>query len=163
MEEYIKREDALDAVLFALVGTGFQSKAIYAIREIPTEDVVPRSEFEYWEAIAKNNQKWIDKILADKEKVKQELDKFIQEIDQIQKDKAESHAPIIDKAKQEVAREIFEDFIQEIEFQKRKAEAAKNSFCTPYSEDYHFWRGKECGLERLLEYVVKKENKYIGE
>ena len=40
MSEYIKREDALDAVLFALVGTGHQSKAIYAIREIPTADVV---------------------------------------------------------------------------------------------------------------------------
>ena len=27
MDEYIKREDALDAVLFALVGTGLQSRA----------------------------------------------------------------------------------------------------------------------------------------
>lgn len=44
MDEYIKREDALDAVLFALVGTGYQSKAIYAIRELPTADVVPKSE-----------------------------------------------------------------------------------------------------------------------
>lgn len=40
MSEYIKQEDALDAVLFALVGTGHQSKAIYAIRDIPTTDVV---------------------------------------------------------------------------------------------------------------------------
>lgn len=37
---YIKREDALDAVLFALVGTGYQSNAIYAIRDVPTADVV---------------------------------------------------------------------------------------------------------------------------
>ena len=37
---YIKREDALDAVLFALVGTGHQSKAIYAIKDVPTADVV---------------------------------------------------------------------------------------------------------------------------
>ena len=40
MNEYIKREDALDAVLFALVGTGHQSNAIYAIRDIPTADAV---------------------------------------------------------------------------------------------------------------------------
>jgi hypothetical protein len=42
MDEYIKREDALDAVLFALVGTGHQSKAIYAIRDVPTADVIPK-------------------------------------------------------------------------------------------------------------------------
>lgn len=39
MSEYIKREDALDAVLFALVGTGYQSNAIYAIRDVPAADV----------------------------------------------------------------------------------------------------------------------------
>ena len=44
MDEYIKREDALDAVLFALVGTGNQSRAIYAIRDVPTVDVVSKSE-----------------------------------------------------------------------------------------------------------------------
>ena len=44
MDEYIKREDALDAVLFALVGTGYQSRAIYAIRDVPTADVAPKSE-----------------------------------------------------------------------------------------------------------------------
>lgn len=43
MDEYIKREDALDAVLFALSGTGYQSRAITAIREISAEDVVPKS------------------------------------------------------------------------------------------------------------------------
>ena len=47
MDEYIKREDALDAVLFALSGTGYQSRAIYAIRELPTADVVLRSEGEW--------------------------------------------------------------------------------------------------------------------
>lgn len=40
MAEYIKREDALDAVLFSLVGTGHQSQAIYAIRDVPIADVV---------------------------------------------------------------------------------------------------------------------------
>ena len=44
MDEYIKREDALDAVLFALVGTGLQSSAIYALRDITAADVVPKSE-----------------------------------------------------------------------------------------------------------------------
>ena len=46
MDEYIKREDALDAVLFALCGTGYQSRAIDAIRELPTADVVPKREVE---------------------------------------------------------------------------------------------------------------------
>lgn len=41
MDEYIKREDALDAVLFALVGTGYQSRAIDAIRDVPTANVTP--------------------------------------------------------------------------------------------------------------------------
>lgn len=40
MAEYIKREDAIDAVLFSLVGTGHQSQAIYAIRDVTTADVV---------------------------------------------------------------------------------------------------------------------------
>lgn len=44
MDEYIKREDALDAVLFALVGTGYQSRAIQAVRDVPTADVAPKSE-----------------------------------------------------------------------------------------------------------------------
>lgn len=44
MDEYIKREDALEAVLFALVGTGYQSQAIYAIRDVQTADVAPRAE-----------------------------------------------------------------------------------------------------------------------
>lgn len=48
MDEYIKREDALDAVLFALVGTGLQSTAIYAIRDVTTADVVPKSEVDKW-------------------------------------------------------------------------------------------------------------------
>ena len=46
MDEYIKREDALDAVLFALVGTGYQSRAIRAVRDVPTADVAPKSEVE---------------------------------------------------------------------------------------------------------------------
>lgn len=44
MDEYIKREDALDAVLFALVGTGYQSHALDAVRYAPTADVAPRAE-----------------------------------------------------------------------------------------------------------------------
>lgn len=48
MDEYIKREDALDTVLFALVGTGLQSTAIYALRDVPTADVVAKSEADTW-------------------------------------------------------------------------------------------------------------------
>lgn len=44
MNEYIKREDALDAVLFAMVGTGYQSNAISAIRYVPSAKVVPKRE-----------------------------------------------------------------------------------------------------------------------
>lgn len=43
MDEYIKREDALDAVLFAMAGTGYQSRAISAIRDVPTADVAPET------------------------------------------------------------------------------------------------------------------------
>lgn len=48
MDEYIKREDALDAVLFAMVGTGYQSRAIYAIRNVPAADVAPIAEIAEW-------------------------------------------------------------------------------------------------------------------
>ena len=59
MDEYIKREDALDAVLFALVGTGLQSSAIYAIRDVPTADAVPKSEVEkIFEEIEKRSSMW---------------------------------------------------------------------------------------------------------
>ena len=46
MDEYIKREDALDTVLFALVGTGLQSTAIYALRDVPTADVEENKDCE---------------------------------------------------------------------------------------------------------------------
>ena len=40
MNEYIKREDALDAILFSLVGTGHQGIAIRAVKDVPAADVV---------------------------------------------------------------------------------------------------------------------------
>ena len=80
MDEYIKREDALDAVLFALVGTGVQSRAIYAIRELPTADVVPKSEVE---------------------RLTVELDAM--------RGAANSYKMHYEKARREVAREIFEE------------------------------------------------------
>lgn len=40
MDEFIKREDALDALLFGLVGTGYQSRAISAIKYVPAVKVV---------------------------------------------------------------------------------------------------------------------------
>ena len=51
MDEYIKREDALDAVLFALSGTGYQSRAITAIRDVPAVDVA-REIFEEIEKLS---------------------------------------------------------------------------------------------------------------
>lgn len=44
MDEYIKREDALNALLDEMVGTGYQSRAMGAIKFIPAFDVVPKSE-----------------------------------------------------------------------------------------------------------------------
>ena len=58
MSEYIKREDALDAVLFTLVGTGHQSNAICAIRDIPTADVV--------EVVRCKDCKWWRRMNGDK-------------------------------------------------------------------------------------------------
>ena len=62
MDEYIKLEDALDAVLFGLVGTGYQSRAIEAIRGVSTADVVPREELEGYKH---NWQKLHDSYTAD--------------------------------------------------------------------------------------------------
>ena len=44
MDEYIKRQDAYNAILDELVGTGYQSGALRAIEFIPTADVAPKSE-----------------------------------------------------------------------------------------------------------------------
>ena len=44
MEEYIKRQDAYNAILDELVGTGYQSGALRAIEFIPAADVAPKSE-----------------------------------------------------------------------------------------------------------------------
>ena len=61
MGEYIKREDALDAVLFALVGTGYQSRATDAIRYIPTADVAPRAE---WISVEERMPKNFESVLV---------------------------------------------------------------------------------------------------
>ena len=83
INEYIDREKALDAVLFALVGTGYQSRAISAIQDIPTADVVPKSEVDRLTNI-------LDSYALQYGTV---MDKHI----------------VIEKARQEVAREIFEE------------------------------------------------------
>lgn len=41
MTEYIDRKQALNALLFAMNGTGYQSMAIREIKAIPAEDVAP--------------------------------------------------------------------------------------------------------------------------
>ena len=41
MSEYIDRQDAYDAVLFAMCGTGYQSDATWAIDGVPAADVAP--------------------------------------------------------------------------------------------------------------------------
>lgn len=72
MDEYIKREDALDAVLFALCGTGYQSRAIDAIRELPTADVLPKSEVERLEA-------QIEHLEAEKQRLENMLKDFVKD------------------------------------------------------------------------------------
>ena len=73
MDEYIKREDALDAVLFALVGTGVQSRAIYAIREVPTADVVPKSEVDKWKEINEQLHKEMSERVIQERKIERNL------------------------------------------------------------------------------------------
>lgn len=59
MDEYIKREDALNALLYEMVGTGYQSRAMLAIDTIPIANVAPRAE------VAREIFAEIDKIIAD--------------------------------------------------------------------------------------------------
>ena len=54
MAEYIEREKAYEAVLFATCGSGYQYEATYAIDRIPEADVAPvvhgkwlKPEYEY--------------------------------------------------------------------------------------------------------------------
>ena len=76
MDEYIKREDALDAVLFALVGTGHQSRAISAIRDVPTADVVPRERFD---RVFGNLKAVLEERSEDKAEVAREIFEEIEE------------------------------------------------------------------------------------
>jgi hypothetical protein len=101
-----------------------------ALEELPTEDVVPRSEVE----------------------------KFIQEIDQIQKDKAEItylKEQLIAKAKQEVAREIFEEIEKEIK-------EAMNFVKQNYAETENaLWQAQYVGLNQARYIVLDAKKKYI--
>ena len=41
MAEYIEREEALEALLYEICGTGYQTTAMMAVRRIPAADVAP--------------------------------------------------------------------------------------------------------------------------
>ena len=41
MAEYIEREEALEALMYAMCGTGFQATAMMEVRRIPAADVAP--------------------------------------------------------------------------------------------------------------------------
>lgn len=41
MAEYIEREEALEALLYEMCGTGYQTTAMMAVRRIPAADVAP--------------------------------------------------------------------------------------------------------------------------
>ena len=115
MAEYIDREDALDAVLFALVGTGLQSAAIYAIREVPTADVVPKSEAERLhealskaEADVKNYMKVAEYQQSLSVKRYHEIKRLKEDIERLEEIN-ERDVENLRLAKAEVAREIFEE------------------------------------------------------
>ena len=134
MDEYIKREDALDAVLFALVGTGFQSTAIYAIREVPTADVVPKSEVEEWQKLyADSQKKW--------EKAYEELETKLEQ------------------AKTEFAREIFEEIEKAISSMKYNTNTSRKTVKVEELKEQVDWVLHEVVPNRLTE--LKK--KYTGE
>lgn len=88
--------------------------------ETPTEDVVPRSEVERLEQKLKD-QDFTNTIL-----------------------RANAHSPVIERAKQEVAREIFEEIDKILETQE------KYLYCNP-------------SLAYVYELIAEIEKKYIGE
>ena len=104
MDEYIKREDAIDAVLYALVCTGVQSRDISAIREVSAADVVPKSECkecgEKANKVIVDLQKQLAKVRADNEYI------LMQHRFQ-RRPSGDCWNDVIEKAKTEVAREIF--------------------------------------------------------
>jgi hypothetical protein len=113
-----------------------------AIENAPTEDVVPRSEVE----------------------------KFIQEIDHIQKDKAEIKylkEHLIEQAKQEVAKQIFEEIRQEIKLALDSNYKAKDEHLNKYKDyDAQFIslvNGKILSLRGIDDFLDELKKKYIGE
>lgn len=139
MDEYIKREDALDAVLFALVGTGLQSRALNAIHEVDTADVVPKSE-EGAECptcygtgrIGTTN--WLTKNISKK---------------QLAEEKAKAIAEHEQHIKTEVAREMIQDIASECTLKK---DACCNSL--------EFGIGYLAAMNEVLSHLAKLKKKY---
>lgn len=108
MDEYIKREDALDAVLFALVGTGYQSRAIYAVKDVPTADVVPRADFADQKAMGDMCAEVIARQDKEIESLRDEANRYKRYYFRHDYDE------MIAEAKAEAAKEIFEAIEREI-------------------------------------------------
>lgn len=138
MEEYIKREDALDAVLFALVGTGYQSNAIWAIRGVETADVVPRSELELNEKAYESLKQLYDN---DTRELSDNIERLISELEQ---------------AKQKVAREIFDKMISDTNLAISYVKNTKF-----YTEEIRKVK-LECYRD-VLGYFAELEKEYLGE
>ena len=110
MDEYIKREYALDAVLFALAGTGLQSTAIYAIRDVPTADVVPKSEYDAVVSAVDNSTKEFLKLHDAYQNAKAEVERLEGEL-------------IVERTRRENAVNAYHDTKSEVDRWRRNLEA----------------------------------------
>ena len=147
-----------------------------AIRNAPTEDVVPRSEVEdlqrEYDSLAKtdiSSTELIRKLKGKAEKANQEVEKADKEIERLTKI-LENYAlqygtvtdkqKVIDQAKQEVAREIFDKFECHISTGIRILKDCINDTDAEQVKRHLLGRLHElCGMEK---FIAELKKKYIG-
>ena len=116
------------------------------IDKAPTEDVVPKSEVEKW--------------YAEYHKVKEDLKQekmYHKSTDKL----ADRYLVELKQAKQDIAREIFEDIHKEIELALDSNYKARNN--NGYGEFGEYVNGKIHALRGIEDFLAEIEKKYIGE
>lgn len=139
--------------------------AIKTIKNIPTEDVVPRSEVEekqiqlevLYDNVVKLETK-LDQADQEEERLKRILNNYA-----LQYGTVTDKQKVIDKAKQDVAREMIEEFEKEIklDLQNNYTERAKQRALYNFANDDY--DGKILALLAISEFIAQLKKKYIGE
>lgn len=148
MAEYIDKDKVLKAIDDEMSGYYTEEVSITdlfdGINKIPIADVVPKSEVE------KANQE-VEKADKEIERLTKILENYA-----LQYGTDTDKQKVIEQAKQEVAREIFEQMKKRIHY-----EYTDLAYNVPEDDDYYL--GKLAGISEAKNIIAEYEKKYIGE